>query len=55
MVQRPSGRSPPMAEADEPNILLAEMELLGESMSKSDKQLLLDMARKLADQVTGDE
>ena len=41
---------PPMAPADEPDAFLTEMRRLGVSMSDSDKQLLLDMARKLAGQ-----
>lgn len=50
-VARMAAAAPPlMAQPGEPDTFLTEMQVLSESMSESDKQLLLDMARKLAGQ-----
>jgi len=46
---------PPMAQPDEPEAFLGEMRVLSESMSDSDKQLLLNMARKLTHRATREE
>ena len=55
VAQTAAAAPPPMAQPDEPDAFLAEMHVLGESMSESDKQLLLDMARKLTPRATGEK